>query len=75
MGACAAARSGRQGRVRVAVVRNPAGAGIDPHVRAGVDRAADWLAQAGYDVVDAEPPISEVAAPPGSTRCGRMSAC
>jgi len=52
-----------RGRVRVAVVRNPAGTGIDPHVRAGVDRAADWLAQAGYDVVDAEPPrISEVAA-------------
>lgn len=44
------------GPVKVAVVRNPLGAGIDPHVRAGVDRAADWLADAGYDVVDAEPP-------------------
>jgi amidase len=44
------------GRIRVAVVRNPMGAGIDAHVRAGVDRAADWLADAGYDVVDAEPP-------------------
>lgn len=41
---------------RVAVVRNPLGAGIDPHVRAGIERAADWLADAGYDVVDAEPP-------------------
>lgn len=52
-----------KGRVRVAVVRNPAGAGIDPHVLAGISRAADWLANAGYDVVDAEPPrISEVAA-------------
>ena len=50
------------GRVRVAVVRDPAGAGIDPHVRAGIDRAAAWLANAGYDVVDADPPqISEVA--------------
>lgn len=51
------------GRIRVAVARNPAGAGIDPHVRAGVDRAADWLADAGYDVVDAEPPnVAELAA-------------
>jgi amidase len=44
------------GPVRVAVVRDPLGAGIDPQVRAGIDRAADWLAEAGYDVVDAEPP-------------------
>ena len=44
------------GRIRVAVVRDPLGAGIDPHVRAGIDRAADWLADAGYEVVDAEPP-------------------
>jgi amidase len=42
--------------IRVAVVRDPLGAGIDPHVRAGIDRAADWLADAGYQVVDAEPP-------------------
>jgi amidase len=44
------------GPIRVAVVRDPLGAGIDPHVRAGIDRAADWLAAAGYEVVDAEPP-------------------
>ena len=51
------------GPVRVAVVRDPLGAGIDPQVRAGVERAADWLAEAGYDVVDAEPPrIAEAAA-------------
>ncbi|MGZ6671048.1 MAG: amidase [Solirubrobacteraceae bacterium] len=51
------------GPVRVAVVRDPAGGGIDPHVRAGIDRAADWLADAGYEVVDAEPPqITETAA-------------
>ena len=51
------------GRIRVAVVRDPAGAGIDPHVRAGIERAADWLADAGYNVVDAEPPhIAEAAA-------------
>jgi amidase len=43
--------------IRVAVVRDPLGAGIDPHVRAGIDRAADWLADAGYHVVDAEPPM------------------
>lgn len=41
---------------RVAVVRDPAGGGIDPQVRAGIDRAAGWLADAGYEVVDAEPP-------------------
>ena len=46
----------RTAPIRVAVVRDPLGAGIDPHVRAGVDRTADWLADAGYDVVDAEPP-------------------
>ena len=52
-----------RGPIRVAVVRDPLGAGIDAHVRAGIDRAADWLADAGYDVVDAEPPqIAEVAA-------------
>ena len=45
-----------EGPIRVAVVRDPLGAGIDSHVRAGVDRAADWLADAGYEVVDAEPP-------------------
>ena len=51
------------GPIRVAVVRDPVGAGIDPHVRAGIDRTADWLADAGYEVVDAEPPqIAEVAA-------------
>ena len=49
------------GPIRVAVVRDPLGAGIDAHVRAGVDRAADWLASAGYEIVDAEPPqIAEV---------------
>lgn len=49
------------GRIRVAVVRDPAGLGIDPHVRAGIDRAADWLADAGYEVIDAEPPQIMVA--------------
>jgi amidase len=44
------------GPIRVAVVRDPLGAGTDPHVRAGIDCAADWLADAGYEVVDAEPP-------------------
>lgn len=52
-----------KGRIRVAVARNPAGAGIDAHVRAGVDRAADVLADAGYEVADAEPPnVAELAA-------------
>jgi amidase len=51
-----------QAALRVAVVRNPAGLGIDPQVRAGIERAADWLANAGYDVVDAEPPAIEAVA-------------
>jgi amidase len=51
------------GPIRVAVVRDPLGVGIDAHVRAGIDRAADWLAEAGYDLVDVEPPhIGEVTA-------------
>lgn len=51
------------GPIRVAVVRDPGGAGIDPQVRAGIDRAAAWLAEAGYAVADAEPPeIAKVAA-------------
>lgn len=50
------------GPIRVAVVRNPGGQGIDPHVAAGVDQAASWLADSGYDVVEAEPPgIAETA--------------
>lgn len=44
------------GPVRVAVVRDPAGAGIDPHVLDGLDRTAAWLSDAGYDLVEAEPP-------------------
>jgi amidase len=44
------------GRIRVAVVRDPLGAGIDAHVQAGIDRAAGWLSNAGYEVVNAEPP-------------------
>lgn len=42
------------GPVRVAVVRNPVGGGIDPHVRSGIDRAANWLADAGYEIVAAD---------------------
>jgi amidase len=42
--------------VRVAVCANPARGGIDPQVAAGVRRAADALAAAGYAVEEAEPP-------------------
>lgn len=41
---------------RVALVRDPLGGEIDPQVAAGVERAADWLTDAGYEVVDLEPP-------------------
>jgi amidase len=50
------ARPSSQEPIRVAVVRDPLGAGVDPQVSDGVDRAAEWLAAAGYEVVDAEPP-------------------
>jgi amidase len=42
--------------VRVAVVVDPAGLGVDPEVAAGVRRAADALSAAGYKVEEAEPP-------------------
>jgi len=41
---------------RVAVTYDPAGEGVDTRVAAGVRRAADALRDAGYEVVDAEPP-------------------
>lgn len=44
------------GGTRVAFVRDPLGGGIDPQVAAGVERAAGWLSDAGYDVVELEPP-------------------
>jgi amidase len=41
------------------VIRDPGGLGVDPEVAAGVDRAAGALADAGYDLVEAEPPVME----------------
>jgi amidase len=42
--------------IRVAVVTDPEGLGVDAGIAAGVRAAADALADAGYDVVEAEPP-------------------
>lgn len=42
--------------VRVAVTVDPAGKGVHPDVAAGVRRAAEALADAGYDVEEVEPP-------------------
>lgn len=42
--------------VRVAVVTDPEGLGVDAGIAAGVRAAADALADAGYEVVEAEPP-------------------
>lgn len=42
--------------VRVAVTVDPAGQGVDPDVAAGVRRAAEALAAAGYAVEEVEPP-------------------
>ncbi|RZQ65326.1 amidase [Amycolatopsis suaedae] len=41
---------------RVAVCADPAGLGVHPQVRAEIGRAADALADAGYQVEEAEPP-------------------
>ncbi len=48
-----------QGPVRVAVVAEPAGGPTHPSVVEGVQRAADALADAGYDVVQVAPPELE----------------
>jgi amidase len=42
--------------IRVAVTRNPHGYPIHPGITALIDRTAGYLSDAGYDVVDAEPP-------------------
>ncbi len=51
-----------QSPLGVAVVLDPAGGGITPHVRDGVRKAAAVLADAGYAVGETEPPgIAEAA--------------
>jgi amidase len=47
------------GPTRVAVIRDPGGLGVDAHVAAAVQAAADALADAGYRVEDAEPPVMD----------------
>jgi amidase len=47
---------------RVAVARDPLGWGVDPEVADAISIAADALAAAGWEVVDAEPPMIEDAA-------------
>lgn len=47
---------------RAAVLRDPLGWGVDPQVSAAIDRAARALAEAGWELVDAEPPLLEDAA-------------
>ncbi len=43
-------------RKRVALTTNPGGLGVDPAVAAGIRRAAAALTDAGYEVVEIEPP-------------------
>ncbi|HJS93121.1 MAG TPA: amidase [Solirubrobacteraceae bacterium] len=43
-------------RVRVAVVSDPGGLGVEPAVREAIDHAAGVLDDAGYEVVEADPP-------------------
>jgi amidase len=45
--------------VRVAMVCDPGGLGVDADVAAGVQAAADALTTAGYEVVPADPPVME----------------
>lgn len=47
---------------RAAVVRDPLGWGTDPQVADAVGRAAEALADAGWDVIEVEPPMIEQAA-------------
>ncbi len=47
------------GPLRVAVLETPPGGGIEPGVRDAVRRAADVLAEVGYDVRDGCPPAFE----------------
>ncbi|SFS14225.1 amidase [Microbacterium sp. cf046] len=54
--------SGYDGPRRAAVVRDPLGWGVDPQVSAAVERAAGALADAGWEIEDAEPPLLEEAA-------------
>jgi amidase len=49
------------GPIRVAVAASPPGGAVDPIVSGAVRRAADALADAGYDVVEACPPRYEEA--------------
>jgi amidase len=48
--------------IRVAAVLDPAGLGIAPQVRDGVQKSVDVLTVAGYAVEEAEPPSIEAAA-------------
>lgn len=48
-------------RVRVAVMADPPGGATHPEIAAAVKRAADVLADAGHDVVEATPPDYELA--------------
>ena len=45
--------------LRVAVLRDPGGLGVDRDVAAAVQSAAGALADAGYQVEDAEPPVMD----------------
>ncbi|HEX5065165.1 MAG TPA: amidase, partial [Myxococcota bacterium] len=56
--------------VRVAVSVDPGGDGVHPDVAAGVRRAADALADAGYAVEEREPPMVNEAMALWSALCG-----
>ncbi len=53
--------AGPRPTMRAAVTVDPAGMGVDPDVAAGVRRAAEALADAGYAVEEVEPPQVEEA--------------
>ncbi len=45
------------GPVKVAVTKNPGGLGVDPSVAAGVGKAAQALADAGYEIQEVDVPL------------------
>ena len=54
-----------EGPVTVAFTRNSLGFAIDPAVNLALDTARDALLDAGYEVVEAEPPMTEALASDG----------
>jgi len=56
VGAGSLGRSGLHSAATAAVTVDPMGAGVDPDIADGIQKAAHALAAAGYEVVETDPP-------------------